>query len=542
MITVTFFTSNLTKLAHCRYIAEAYPVHIVGFRQQTYHADYEEPRSKSREELLDASYRSALDQCNKAGIPAESRVFLLEDTSVRINALSTKEHAVPGLDIKYWMQGMTFEKLDSFLKEAGNDRTACVRSDVLLHIPEELRRLWGTSDEYLVFDGEQPGTVIEEEISFESNLVFPWLDNRTFNRWFVPANAVQPLGSMEIEKADRYDFRRISFEKALKYLQSKGVLRKQLVQPMLPVDSSTNFIICGYTCAGKTIAGQRLARRFGYRHIEASDFMYLNYYLRHGYQDNIQIADFAERALGARPEIVAEKVADYLSANWSSPIVVSGFRNIEEVNWLKKKSSDFGKQFKLVFVQAERSIRFQRLNHRRRQGDSVKLEQLQVTDAQQRRMGLGEIETSSYAVMWQNNGTLEAYYALVESGAILPRTNQLAFDDAREQLAKLPEIRLEDSILIALLSKWSDDATGDFFTTSQIASLIGDVFCAIKPKHKDNVSRYFNQAFHPDYEISGGNEIGARKFRLSNTGYSRALFVLNRLVRTAGEARRWRGR
>ena len=263
---------------------------------------------------------------------------------------------------------MTFEKLDSLLKSAGNDRRACVRSDVLLHIPEDLRKLWGTSEQYLVFEGEQTGTVIEEEVSFETNMVFPWLDNRTFNRWFSPADAAKPLGSMEIGEANRYDFRRISFGRAFKFLESKGILRKDLIQPMLPLDSSTNFIISGYTCAGKTTAGQRLANQFGYRHIEASDFMYLNYYLRHGYRANVRIADFAERALEARPEIVAEKVAEYLSSNWSSPIVVSGFRNIEEVIWLKKKSSDFGKQFKLVFVRADEMIRFQRLNDRRRQG------------------------------------------------------------------------------------------------------------------------------------------------------------------------------
>ena len=166
-------------------------------------------------------------------------------------------------------------------------------------------------------------------------------------------------------------------------------------------------------------------------------------------------------------------------------------------------------------------------------GDSVKLEQFQETDAQQRRMGLDQIEVSSCSVLWENNGTLGAYYELVESGAVLPRASQLAFDDAKDQLAKLQEIRLEESILIALLSKWSDDDTGDFFTTSQIALLIGEVFCKITPKHKDNVSRYFNQGFRPDYEISKGDELGARKFRLSNTGYSRALFVLNKLTHLA---------
>ena len=72
-----FFTSNITKLAHARYVAEGLPVRIRGFRQQTYHANYNEPRLTMRDELLDASYRSALSQCDKAGIPVDVTPFFL---------------------------------------------------------------------------------------------------------------------------------------------------------------------------------------------------------------------------------------------------------------------------------------------------------------------------------------------------------------------------------------------------------------------------------------------------------------------------------
>src|ERR1700722_15687227 len=98
---LTFFTSNATKLAHARYIAEGWPIRIKGFRQRTYHANYHEPRLSSREELLEASYRSAIEQCAKAGISTEVHPFILEDTTVRIEALSSPAKEVPGLDVKY---------------------------------------------------------------------------------------------------------------------------------------------------------------------------------------------------------------------------------------------------------------------------------------------------------------------------------------------------------------------------------------------------------------------------------------------------------
>src|ERR1700693_1157199 len=150
---LTFFTTNQTKLAHARYIAEGYQIRIKGFRQRTYHADYIEPRLMSREAIWEASYRSAISQMLKAGFSGSSHPFILEDTSVRIDALSGDED-VPGVDIKYWMQASTFESLDRMLRAGGNVRGATVRSDVLLHIPSSFRAAWGVDREFIIFTGE----------------------------------------------------------------------------------------------------------------------------------------------------------------------------------------------------------------------------------------------------------------------------------------------------------------------------------------------------------------------------------------------------
>jgi hypothetical protein len=91
---LTVFTTNQTKLAHARYIAEGRQIRIKGFRQRTYHADYIEPRLASRQDILRASYESAKAQLTKAGFSEASHPFVLEDTSVRIDALSTAQWIV----------------------------------------------------------------------------------------------------------------------------------------------------------------------------------------------------------------------------------------------------------------------------------------------------------------------------------------------------------------------------------------------------------------------------------------------------------------
>jgi inosine/xanthosine triphosphate pyrophosphatase family protein/dephospho-CoA kinase len=526
---LTFCTSNPTKLAHARYIVEGRPVKIKGFRQRTYHADYDEPRLSSRAELLEASYQNALRQCAKAGIAIDSHPFLLEDTSVRIDALSENGQEIPGLDIKYWMRKQTFAELDGTLKASGNVRSVSVRSDVVLHVPKNLKSLWRVKDDYVTFVGEQAGTIVDVEIEFEADLVYPWLDNQSFNKWFQPCGVDRPFGALPINQADSVDFRRKSFEKMLSFLQERKYLTSDVSQLELDLERKPNLILSGYTCAGKTTASQYLAQKFGYLHIEASDFMYLSYYYRHGYKGNISIADFAERALAQKPEIAAEKVAEHVGDNLASPIVVSGFRAPEEVSFLKEALKVRGKAFQAIFVTAHEEERFNRLRARMRPGDDITMDEFRRRDAQQERMGLERVHNMRSIAYLSNSGSVDQY--LREIDRMVGNSPQEEFEVpvALENLSSVSEIKLEDAILIALLSAWSEQETRPFFSTTQIASMINRVFVNITPKHKDNVSRYFNQDFYAYYDISSVGRSATRKYRLSNTGHGMAIRALRLL-------------
>lgn len=530
MLDLIFLTSNIIKIAHARYVFSRLPIRVIGFRQRTYHANYFEPRGSSREELLEVSYRSALEQCRKAGIATNSHFFMLEDTSVRIDALSTSWQDVPGLEIKYWMEEISFSELDSALRIAGNDRRAYVRSDVLLHIPESYKLELGVTEDYCIFTGRQDGYVVDTEIEFDSNVVFPWLDNRTFNKWFRPSDFKLPLGALDIREADRVDFRRKALEEMFTFLYDGTVMERAPVQIELPLDDDINLILCGYTCAGKTTASQYLARVYGYLHIEASDFMHLSYYHRHGYQPNISIGDFAEQALAEMPHIVAENVAEYILEEESAPVVVSGFRSIAEIVWLRDYLSFAGKRFRVVFVEAEQEERFARMRLRNRTGDGVSFEDFRRKDEQQRRMGLEEIGEASGIEIWKNDETVGSYLKYVDSQIVVECLEDSEIERAIGGLSSIANVKLEDAILIALLSVWTMDETRECFSTSEIASMINKkIFRNIQPKHRENVHRYFNQDFYAYYEIDTRSRGKVRVYRLSNTGYGRALRALRNL-------------
>ena len=528
---IIFFTSNTTKLAHARYIAVGRHIQIKGFRQRTYHADYNEPRLKSRAELLEESYRSAAQQCERAGISLDTHAFILEDTSVRIDALSKAGVDYPGLDIKFWMQDKTFDSLDRELKLSDNVRTASVRSDLLLHVPKAFKALWGAHKDYIVFIGEQRGAIIEKEMQFASNLVFPWLDNVSFNKWFKPEGYDQPFGSLDIACADRVDFRRKSFDKLFTFLDSKRYITRPAKQFEIPLDQNPNIILCGYTCAGKTTASQHLARSYGYLHIEASDFMHLSYFYRHGYRGPNDIGDFAEQALVLKPDIAAEKICEYLEEYLSWPIVISGFRSPIEIEFLTNYMTPRGKRFQTIFITAEENMRFQRRGTRMRPGDDITIEAFRARDNQQRRMGLDLICNGDKTELISNNGTLAEYLHVIDLQIGLDLRDEIDISMALERTGRLNDVKLEEAILIALLSVWSDNEARPFLSTTEIARTIRKVFSNIQPKHKDNVSRYFNQDFYAYYEIGAVNTSTKRRYRLSNTGYGMAVRTLRDLIR-----------
>lgn len=529
---LTFFTTNQTKLAHARYIAEGRQIRVKGFRQRTYHADYDEPRLSSRDAILQASYESAKRQIEKAGFSAASHPFILEDTSVRIEALSSADEEIPGVDIKYWMEDRTFESMDSLLQRAGNDRRATVRSDVLLHIPDTFRAAWGIEEDYITFTGEQSGSIVESEFVFEANLFYPWLDNRSFNKWFIPDGQSVPLGALPVGEANTVDFRRKSFEALFTFLEDRRYFTAPAIQMKLPLDSKPTILLCGYTCSGKTTASQHLARQFGYLHVEASDFMHLSYYYRHGYRGPTPIGDFAESALAQQPTIAAEKVVDYVRGHLLEPTIISGFRAPAEIAYLEAELKMLGKSFEMRFVEAEEATRFARLQARARPGDNLTIDQFRSRDDQQRRMGLDDIRWLTGMLPLSNHGSLNAYLESVDQIVGKDRGNAIDIASGLASIASIAEVGLQDAILVALLSVWQDDESRRFYTTTEISALISTVFKEIRPKHKDNVSRYFNQDFYSYYEISN-SEAGTRIYRLSNTGYGMAISALRSIMASA---------
>lgn len=520
---LTFCTTNLTKLAHARHVAEGRRISIHGFRQRTYRADYHEPRLPSRDELLKESYANAKSQVEKAGFSLQSHVFFLEDTSVRIEALSDGGSEVPGVDIKYWMENRTFDQLDRALRDGSGLRGATVRSDVVMHVPHAHRKDWGVDelDEYLIFVGEQSGSIVEREYEFASNLVFPWLDNRSFNRWFVPDGMDRPLGALPISSADLVDFRRKSFGRAFDFLEAKGFLAKHERQLDMRFAKMPDLILCGFTCAGKTAASQHLARKFGYLHVEASDFMHLGFYQRHGFKGPISIGDFAEDALAQKPTIAAASVEEYILQNPSQPIVISGFRSPAEIKYIKEK---FGRrwQFDTIFIEADQDERFRRAQARARPGESQDADKFRQRDDQQVRMGLSEIR--DIAERLPNDDTYEVYISRIERLILNPTINEVQIADSIRVLSAIGDVGLQDAVLIALLSVWTDDETRQFYSTTEIARLVADVLPGLeKKKHKDNISRFFNQDFYAYFEIGTVGRSRTRRYRLSNTGYGMAV-------------------
>jgi inosine/xanthosine triphosphate pyrophosphatase family protein len=236
LVELIFFTTNLVKLAHLRYLGRELGVHVIGFRRKKFYASYTEPPYIiDREQLLRMSFESALDQWKKAGMESPNRRFFLEDTSVRIDALSA-EKDVPGVDVKYWMKNMTFGSLDQLLKGHGNNRRATVRSDIILYASEETTQLQGAPARCLWVHGETHGVIDEVDRAIETNLVYPWLDNKSFNRWFIPDGAEVPISLLPIAEANRFDFRRRSFEEVVRWLRGHGFVAANLSTRQLSLD------------------------------------------------------------------------------------------------------------------------------------------------------------------------------------------------------------------------------------------------------------------------------------------------------------------
>lgn len=525
MIEIVFFSTNRSKLAHFRYLGEKAGVRVKGFHETTYYASYDEPKIDDRSELLRLSYESALEQwLKRQGANDDGHsTFFFEDTSVVVEALS-KDEEVPGVNVKYWMRDMTFTKLDALLKRAGDNRKVVVRSDIVMHLPQSWRASLNMTERYLWVSGETHGHIAGSERRIQPNLVYPWLDDKTFNKWFVPIGASGPISTLTIEEADRADFRGRAFEEITKVFRRLSFLSRrqehgadQLQIPGIPTYPSI-FVICGPSCAGKTTTASWMRDQYSLLHIEASDFMYKAFWERHGPGTNVRIGDFAEAALQTQPGIVAQPIARFLRETNSSAAVVTGFRSKREVE-IFRHAVGSSAEIALMYLTASVPIRLERAIKRGR--DGVTPEKFEKRDSQETRMGLSDIALLPNVVQQTNEGSLQELYGAVRSRYRKALQVYTSDKGRRAQRNRANRDQLEGLILRTLLA---EHPTDKWLTTTEIAAALNRRFN--EKKNKNNVSRYFNQEFHPYYELRfrerDGKQIGVLEYRLSATGISRA--------------------
>ena len=529
MFELVFISTNHTKLAHFRHIAKRFGIRVTFFRRKTFLASYVEPRIGNRDKLLAESYSSAREQWEKSGLTQSRALFFFEDTSVRIDALS-EQSETPGVDVKYWMRQMSFSKLDSQLLNMSNQRSARVRSDIVLSLPLGLKMEGEKNSDFKVFSAEIAGSIVGAEVMFDTNLACPWLDNKSFNKWFVPDGETLPLGALSIDAADKHDFRYEAFSKIGDWLRENALIpavnpaqRKQLE---LPLDSTnlSGVVICGPSCAGKTTLAEYIRREYGWYHFEASDFMYRAMYERNGPDNPHAIADFAQKALVDEPDIVSSQILEYVHRRPNVPFVVTGFRAPEEAGHFLG-GLPASAEVLIVYLDATANLRFGRYLTRKREV-SIPREAFDRRDAHQLAMGLSRMCNELEFIPVENNDTETAMFDkfnnLINSHHLLVR--KLA--NATPALAHAAKAHpLETSILLSLLDYESPD---EYFTTADVAKLINR---AGQPtgvqKSKDNVSRYFNQDYYPFFEMA--IEKKKRKYRLSSTGRSEAILLKNNL-------------
>ena len=405
---VFFYTSNLPKYLQARVVFERSGLIVYHFKskQDPYSEDY----SIGKAALLEKAIKQV------SGSVGSGALFFVEDTSLRIEALSGQEDDFPGLQVKEWFQQTNFEQLDAELRKRGNDRRATVKSDIALHLP----RL----DHPVYFHGEVHGVVSETPPDFTENPHYPWLTPSSFNGWFNPSGSDKRLGEMSLEESWKYDFRIRCLEKLLSRLEEytaalnlpgQAYLRRQsvddpgqlsLIQPPTP---TRVLIVVGHTCAGKTTFGERAQGEHQLKFIEASSVLRIVEREEGIAIDNAFIAAAKTLELFG-PDIVARKILELYKETLGQGCVITGFRTIEEVEVIKKAMP----HAQLVLVEASDRTRFQRHLERARAQPVKSLKDFQKVDEQQWSFGLLRVAEEFCDIKVINEGTLQDYYEKID--------------------------------------------------------------------------------------------------------------------------------
>jgi len=514
-----FFTSNRVKTQHAKHLCRDFDIDIINFNEVTKLANYEEPRIDDRSELLNASFESAKKQIDISNY-GKNRAFIIEDTSVDIHALTRQyRKEYPGVDIKYWMKDTNFVDVDYQLHMLGNNRSVTVRSDLLLYLP-------ALKPFKYHFIGKSDGTLVSNDDDFDTNVIYPWLDNKTFNKWFQPKGETVVISKLPIEKADLYDFREKAFAQMLNLLEKNHIIKRKTAEfrPSISELFENNIqchIVVGLTCAGKTTTANYLINECDFLHVEASDFMHEIYREHHGIDSDIEIGKFAKELLKRQPTIVAKQIFEYLKDFQIQNTVITGFRLAEESEYIENILSNTHK-IKRIVISASRSIREDRKSERNRVGDVKSTECLENRDKREMEMGMSALISHNDNVDIKNESTFEHLFTTYKD-----KLNITPLVKSKNKKNTDPnQFKLKDIIIIALYGMRHNEEKSNFYSTTEICNMVNDLGLT-KPKFVNNIGRFFSKRVGAMFEVElFGNNRPVRKYRLSNTGAGYAKTLL----------------
>ncbi len=330
---------------------------------------------------------------------------------------------------------------------------------------------------------------------------------------------------LDITSADNADFRKKAFDKLILFLRKYNVIKPIQKNPVdWKIHFNPLYVICGSTCAGKSTIGRFMLEKYNYYHIEASDFMTIKYLETHGNKSNIDKHLFALELLKIDPLFVVQRVVDFLKMkSIHDDFIITGFRTTNEVLELKKIFNS--SNVKLIYVNSDYSIRYERWVNRKRDSGNYSKERFLEINQLQEKMGLLEIKAMQNNLIYENNKEgVTAFFNDFRENIV---QEELIYKDLNlTSILSIEKLSLEKAILLILAIEFCKNESS-YFTTTEIAHLINNSFKNLT-KNKNNISRYFNQAFYPYYEIRSFG--GRNKYKLSPTGYSEAIFTYRNLA------------
>jgi len=404
-VQVFFYTSNIQKYLQARLVFDSAGLILQHFKSST--EPYFEDYTGTKRQLLARAINELRDTVSSGSL------FFVEDTSLRIEVLSQTGVDYPGVAVKEWFTETRFDQLDSLLQSQGNDRRATIKSDIALHVPGLGHPVF--------FEGSVSGRVADSPPEFAENPKYPWLTPKTFNGWFIPNGVEKRLGEMSIEEAWGYDFRIRALESLLSRLEEyTGVLnlypqaytRRQHfdLSTQMPLFAGLILVIVGPSCAGKTTFGEYAQEKHDAMHIEASAVLRM---LRRDEPDDASDAfTFAREFLSRNgPDIIARKIVQIYSSKFDKNVVVTGFRTIEEIEFVK----DSLPQARVVYIDASERTRFERHIARGRTPDCVTLEDFRRSDEQQASFGLLRVAEHIADTRIVNEGSMEDFKRQIDA-------------------------------------------------------------------------------------------------------------------------------